>query len=608
MTAGALDFTGFGAVTYNSTDPHILDHTNAYLATANIEAFAVEVGVNSFSVAGEQLEVGLYDITGLSYPYDGAVRRTSVIVTSAGVEETITLALPAPYLLTEGRLYACSIRAVDNGTTSVFGMLRSGYSGNASTDSAVTGAAQPLQEFFDGAAYIHRTYSARVLTQAASVTASVTVDQTSAAFGSSITWSTAGLGSITSATLNDGTNTISLSNITDTGGDIPSLGDGVSRVLTGDVLLTVGDGTSTASDTFTLTVPSGYSTVSLASGFATDETTYLYNYSNPSALVVGAEFIWQSVQNSETLTLNNDGSWSTSGAGSFLFYGIDPADGLMEAGTLTVAATLIVESANSTASTTDGAITQTHGLLAENSLVESESTIQLLVQTQTLVAANTETQTAATLADVSQVHTHEAANAESSTEATTGATQQTHSLASANATSTAAASVGAVVAGSTHNLSALNAQCDSSGTDGTLTQTQTLLSVNANANTNATSEGVNQTHTLVASKATTTVNATVGAVVSGDVHNLTSNNASLMANASDGFVTQVFQLTGLDSSISSELSTASVAQVHVLFPVNATVIGYVTSGAVYNVTFDDVEVDRLLLVSATKKFSLKKVS
>lgn len=168
MTAGVTDITGFAANTLNSTEPHQLNVTDTYTATANREVYAVSVFANSTGTAGQQCEVGLYDITSLTTPYDGAELIASATITHGGSEEELTVNLGAPVALTEGNVYACAVRAIDNGTHTVFVMYRSGFESNAGVQSVTTGAGGALADPWDGDTTIARRYAAAALTQAAS--------------------------------------------------------------------------------------------------------------------------------------------------------------------------------------------------------------------------------------------------------------------------------------------------------------------------------------------------------------------------------------------------------------------------------------------------------
>ena len=143
-------------------------------------------------------------------------------------------------------------------------------------------------------------------------------------FSGTLNYTHTGLGTITTATIDDGTNTISLTSITDSSGVIPDYGDVVNRLLTGTVTLTLGDGTLTATKTFTLNPKTLYSSVKLTSGFSTTSESYLYNYGGIPA--IGDEFHYVTSE----ITLDNQGGWTTNGSGTTTIYGVDATDGVME--------------------------------------------------------------------------------------------------------------------------------------------------------------------------------------------------------------------------------------------------------------------------------------
>lgn len=146
------------------------------------------------------------------------------------------------------------------------------------------------------------------------------------AFGDTINFSHTGFDTITSRTLSDGTNTISLTG-NDSAAALGGLDDQLNRVLTGTVTFEISDGTETDSLTTTLNPPAGWNTVKLTSGFDTSESSFLYNFGGTPA--IGDEFISQ-------ITLNSDGSWEAPSDGVYPIYGIAATDGFMELFTLTV--------------------------------------------------------------------------------------------------------------------------------------------------------------------------------------------------------------------------------------------------------------------------------
>lgn len=159
----------------------------------------------------------------------------------------------------------------------------------------------------------------------------LTINEASAAFGDGLTWTSSGLGTLTSATISDGTNTINLTSLTDTSATIPSIGNDVSRVITGTGLtVTVGDGVDTAQDTIDLNPPTGYSSVKLTSGFDTSEDSYLFSYGGTPA--IGDEFLFVTAD----VTLDSLGGIEAAGDITTTVYGIDATDGFMESFVLTL--------------------------------------------------------------------------------------------------------------------------------------------------------------------------------------------------------------------------------------------------------------------------------
>lgn len=158
---------------------------------------------------------------------------------------------------------------------------------------------------------------------------SVTITESSAAFGETINITVANMGTITSWTLTDSaSNIISISG-TETTAVIPDYGDSINSQITGTLTLTVSDGSLSATDTFILTPKTGYSSIKLTSGFSTGVESFLYNYGGTPA--IGDEFQALSVE----ITLSSDGSWETPSAGTVTIYGTDATDGLMESFTHT---------------------------------------------------------------------------------------------------------------------------------------------------------------------------------------------------------------------------------------------------------------------------------
>jgi hypothetical protein len=176
-------------------------------------------------------------------------------------------------------------------------------------------------EYTRAASSSGNSYANALLVTNASST--VSADATVAS-GATLNYSTVGLGTITSAVLSDGTNTLTLTSVTDTTALVPALANNLQYCLFGTVTLTVSDGTNSASTMLTLNPPAGYSKVSLLTGFVTDVNSFLYNYGGTPQ--VGDQFVW----NSTALILNSDGTFTATADGSYPVYGISSADGLMQ--------------------------------------------------------------------------------------------------------------------------------------------------------------------------------------------------------------------------------------------------------------------------------------
>lgn len=128
-------------------------------------------------------------------------------------------------------------------------------------------------------------------------------------FGDTITYTTS-LTSLTSATLTDGEgNVFALTGVTDTSADIPDIVGGLVACLTGGVVLTVSDGTDSAPAAITLDPLTGYSLTTLTSLAGTPS----WIVSFPTAAEVGD----QGQKNEPRLTLNANGSYSTTGDTAF---------------------------------------------------------------------------------------------------------------------------------------------------------------------------------------------------------------------------------------------------------------------------------------------------
>lgn len=300
MTAGVTDITGFAANTLNSTEPHQLNVTDTYTAPANREVYAVSVFANSTGTAGQQCEVGLYDITSLTTPYDGAELIASATITHGGSEEELTVNLGAPVALTEGNVYACAVRAIDNGTHTVFVVYRSGFESNAGVQSVTTGAGGALADPWDGDTTIARRYAAAALTQAASSVPTlddvggndtVVVGDTEAITYSNFT------SAIETATINDGGTAVTSLTVSSAGASsanitLASLNDWVgtkacpftsSSHTSQQVTITSTDEDPDESDSLAVTfnVPSGYTATEVSSASTADGSIFMGFQSTP---------------------------------------------------------------------------------------------------------------------------------------------------------------------------------------------------------------------------------------------------------------------------------------------------------------------------------------
>ena len=161
--------------------------------------------------------------------------------------------------------------------------------------------------------------------------ASLSITDGSAAFGDTLNFTISNFGgSLNSWTMSDGTNTINMLSGSDTTAGIPALGNDVNRVLTGTITVTVGDGTDTAQDTFTLTAPAGYTSLNLASGFDTSEDSYLFSYGGTPAIADEVLFVTADVTLDDLGGIESDGDVTTT------VYVIDATDGFMESFVLTL--------------------------------------------------------------------------------------------------------------------------------------------------------------------------------------------------------------------------------------------------------------------------------
>lgn len=215
-----------------ATDPHIIDLVNLFTADENQEFYAVETFTNSNSVAGEQCEIGLYNLTSLSAPYTGASLIASATVTSTGAKQRIVVNFGSPVAVVPGNLYGVAFRAIDNGTTSVFNTYRSDFLTGVGVQSTSTGAVA-LDSSFAGDAVIGRRLIGAVLVRNSSAL-SGGVTETTAALGDTINM-TSTMETITERALIDAQgNEVILSGDFDTA-TIPALGDNTQSALIGSV-------------------------------------------------------------------------------------------------------------------------------------------------------------------------------------------------------------------------------------------------------------------------------------------------------------------------------------------------------------------------------------
>lgn len=154
---------------------------------------------------------------------------------------------------------------------------------------------------------------------------SLAIDQASATFGDALTWTATGLGTLTTATMTDSQgNVIDLLSLSDTGGTIPALTDDGDRVLVESITVTVGDGTNTATDTFTLNPPSGYSKQDVLAGFSTTPPSTYQGFSG--TVQEGEQSLYPTASFN---SFDGLGGAEAVGAGTFKIYHIS-LDGRME--------------------------------------------------------------------------------------------------------------------------------------------------------------------------------------------------------------------------------------------------------------------------------------
>lgn len=168
---------------------------------------------------------------------------------------------------------------------------------------------------------LDETSTGPTVTADASVTPGATISHTPTDFA----------GSLTTATLSDGTSTVSMGSVTDTTSLAPALGNDIQYTTFGPGrTYTAGNATETADTTTALNPPAGYALVTLGATFSTDEPSYLFDYGGTPA--AGDQFLYPTA---DSLVLNDDGSWSSPIDGTWTIYGIDASDGIMQSFPLT---------------------------------------------------------------------------------------------------------------------------------------------------------------------------------------------------------------------------------------------------------------------------------
>lgn len=155
---------------------------------------------------------------------------------------------------------------------------------------------------------------------------SFTINEASAAFGDTITFSHSGFGgALTTWTYEDSQgNVTNFINGDEDSADFPSLANDVVRGLTGTVTVTIGDGTDTATDTITLNAPSGYTVQAVLAGFSTTFPSVYQDFTGTvqegeQSLYVTAE--WNS--------FDGLGGGEVAGPGTYTLYHIS-LDGTMQ--------------------------------------------------------------------------------------------------------------------------------------------------------------------------------------------------------------------------------------------------------------------------------------
>lgn len=162
-------------------------------------------------------------------------------------------------------------------------------------------------------------------------TETLTITEDNAPFGGTINYVTTGLGSITTATAEDGFgNVMTLTSITDTSANIPAVGNNVQRCLTGTVTVTVGDGTNTATDTFVLDPPADRTAQTVIVGFSTTPPSWLQGFSGTVEVNDQGLYVTEDYN-----TVDGLGGYERVSPGTSLWYYIDETDGIMQSYNIT---------------------------------------------------------------------------------------------------------------------------------------------------------------------------------------------------------------------------------------------------------------------------------
>lgn len=164
--------------------------------------------------------------------------------------------------------------------------------------------------------------------------------------GTAMAFSTTGLGTVTGATISDGTSTVALESVSNTAATPLALGD-KNYCLFGSVTLVVTDGVDTAQTSTTLDPPNTHpNLVTLAASADTTTNSVLHNWSPDNGLVdpyEGSQII-------SPFVVGNDGVFEGVAEGEYTLYGIDKTDGVMQSFPVTVGPSGDVVSGSSKAS------------------------------------------------------------------------------------------------------------------------------------------------------------------------------------------------------------------------------------------------------------------